>query len=1676
MKVAAALVTALAAGTAGAQQYTISTLAGGGPENVTATAASLRNPSAVAVDGSGNVYIAAGVFANKVYKVTAATGKMATLAGTGDYGRGSDSVTATNGQLAWPGGITVDTAGTAVYVSDTENNCIRKIVVATGVMTTYAGISGTGGYNGDGILATSAQLNHPMGLALDSSGNLYVADSANHRVRRVAASGGITTLAGTGTAGYNGDGINAATAKLSLPTGVAVDASGNVFVAEAAGQRIRRLNATGGLIVTVAGTGVSGNNWDGGALIAMLNMPRAVAVDSSGNLYIAEAGNHRIRKVVGVAITTVAGNTATAGYSGDGGAAASAMLNFPTDVKVDGSGALYVVDSLNLRVRKITSGTINTISGNGTQFFSGDGDVAATGALNGPSATARDSAGNVYIADTYNHRIRMVATGTGTLSAIAGTGTAGFSGDGTSATAATLNSPGGIAIDGSNNIYIADTNNHRIRKISSGVITTVAGTGTAGYSGDGGAATAATLNYPAAVALDSAGTTLYIADTYNHRVRKIVSGTISTVAGTGTAGYNGDGIAPALAQLRYPHGVATDTGGALYIADTLNHRVRKVSGGAISTVAGNGNAGFGGDGSAATAAQVNYPAGLSVDASSNLYIADSANHRIRRVSAGGTISTAAGSGTPGFAGDGAAATSAQLSFPGGVLADSTGNLYISDGGNQRVRYATLAGGSITEADTVIDVEPAGSTVIVDGTSYTVPHVFDWAPASVHTIQAVPPPTSPAGTRYGFSHWSDGGAISHSVNAAATSTNLSAAFDTQVLIATTVSPAAGGAIAITPASGDSYYTAGSTVQATATPASGYTLANFSGVASGTTSPLNFTVHASGTLTANFTAAAGASDSASVTISASPSSASAVVDGVAYALPKTFTWTAGSAHTIQAVAPASPPANTRYVFSQWSDLGAQSHSITPAAGSSTYTASFVTEVLIATAVSPVGAGGVTLSPAAADGYYATGTPVQATAAANAGYVFQNFSGLLSGSTPRGSFTAATPGSVTATFTVSSTTPGSFSPIRVNAGGAAYLDAAGNVWAADSGASAGMGLVTASNIAATADPFLYQSAHANGSSPFAYQWSVPNGNYVVRLRFAETVPAQAGRRVLGISINGTSVANSFDVVAQAGSANAALDRVYPVTVTGGQISIALSPVSGAGPLISAIEVLPAGEPYVAIQPSVAFAVASQTVSFTATSSGATAYSITPQAGSISAAGVYTAPSAISAVQNVLVTGSSGSATARATITLLPDAWKSEDLGYPNDPGGFSMSNGSYAVKGSGDIGGSADDFRYAWQPLNGDGMITARIAAAAGDTLPLRTGVMIRQSAAADAPMAFIALWNGNTPMFETRSVASAPIATQYGPTAFSWLRVTRKGNVFTAYVSPDGVAWYAVGSPVTIAMSAQVLAGLAVSTGYAGAVQAVFDQVSVEGSPTAIWINQSQSAVAAGQQATFTATVTGATNTGVTWSIVPASAGSINAATGAYTAPSSLSAATPSVTVKATSAADPARSSSVVVALGSAFQPIRINAGGGTLSTVDGVFWGADMGASGGTIVSTTATIQGAATPALYQTQRTHTGTFSYTFYVPNGTYSVKLKFAEIGYSVTAGQRVFNVGINGVAALSNFDIAAQAGGAFKAFEQTSATTVSNGRILITFNPVTGSPAVNAIEITQTGSSLVAGPVVR
>lgn len=672
-------------------QYTIRTIAGGGPSNVLAAAIGLNSPIGVAVSPSdGNVYVVS-YSLSRVFKIDA-QGKIFPVAGTVFGYYSGDNGPATDASLRYPAGIAFDQAGN-LFIADSGNNRVRRVDALSGVITTYAG----GGTGGDGSVASAAALNGPAGLALDGAGNLYIAEKVGNKVRRVAGDTKmISTIAGTGQYSYSGDGGHGTLATLRYPAGVAVDVQGNVYIADSENHRIRRVSIQNGVITTFAGTGTRGYSGDGGAATAAsLNEPSGVGMDNQGNVWIADSGNSRVRRVSisDGSIATIAGG-GTGGVN-DGGPANGARLQYPRAIATDALNRLYIADESGHRLRKVAGLTatsiITTLAGNGTFTADGGGDglLATEAWFAAPTRMARDAAGNIYIADATDHRVRRIAAGTGVVSTFAGTGDPGATGDNSAATGAKLNAPSGLAFDTAGNLYISDTGNHKIRKVAAGtgIITTYAGS-TFGYAGDGGPATLAKLYSPRGVAVDPEGN-LYIADASNHRVRKVAAGTgvITTFAGNGTANTTGDGGSASTAAVRDPHDIAFDATGNVYIASFTAGLVRfvQVSTGIISTYAGNSNVSFA-DNVLATQSRLNFVSGLAVDSAGNLFIADQGQERIRRVDAATRIiTTIAGIGESGLTGDNGFASGARFRNVTGLLLTGGGELLVADSGNQRVR-------------------------------------------------------------------------------------------------------------------------------------------------------------------------------------------------------------------------------------------------------------------------------------------------------------------------------------------------------------------------------------------------------------------------------------------------------------------------------------------------------------------------------------------------------------------------------------------------------------------------------------------------------------------------------------------------------------------------------------------------------------------------------------------------------------------------------------------------------------------------------------------------------------------------------------------------------------------------------------------------------------------------------
>lgn len=657
------------------------------------------------------------------------------------------------------------------------------------------------------LIATAAggatgTLNFPGAMATDSNGNLYIADTFNHQLQvlnlqpgsiTVAGvsipSNGMAVIAGSGVAGFNGDNQNAGNAQLNFPSGVALDPGDHIFIADSLNHRVRRIDRVSGFITTVAGSGLAGKLGNNNlATSAELDTPRSIAFDGATppNLFISDTGNNVIRVVNrqsttqtfpqtgGVAVAPnfmafFAGNANLQGGQGDGAAAGGCRLNEPWGMAFDSNGHLYIAANKNHAVRVINmstanvsilgvtigAGDIDTVAGsNGQQGSMGDAGAATSARMRNPKGIALSAAGDLYVADSGNDRVRVCNAGgsslvlnvtiaPGNIDTIAGGGASPGpnDGDGAAAILARCSAPEGLVVDGSGNAIVADTGLNRIRFVNTtAASTTPAGvTVAAGNIGTlaGTVTTGVTLLEPAG--LVRTGTLLFIADRSAHRVLQLdlSTGVLTAVAGTGTAGFSGDNAAAAGAQLDQPRALALDGAGNLYIADWNNNRIRvinrtassqsilntTVGAGHIATVAGGGALG---DGNAATSADITDSPGIAIDASGNLLIAHAAGNRIRTVGASsGTITTLAGNSTAGFA-EGGATGSARFTTPTAIALDGAGNLLVVDEGNHAVRFVNLSGATVTVYPSA--QAPATAISVLNG--------------DVATIAGDPPATGP----------------------------------------------------------------------------------------------------------------------------------------------------------------------------------------------------------------------------------------------------------------------------------------------------------------------------------------------------------------------------------------------------------------------------------------------------------------------------------------------------------------------------------------------------------------------------------------------------------------------------------------------------------------------------------------------------------------------------------------------------------------------------------------------------------------------------------------------------------------------------------------------------------------------------------------------------------------------
>lgn len=586
-----------------------------------------------------------------------------------------------------PNSLAVDSNGT-VYVADTGNNTIRKLVFS-GTNSTVSTLAGTVGVTGltDGT-GVSAQFNTPSGIAVDGNGIVYVADSGNYTIRKITPEGVVTTFAGIPGQSGNSDGPGAL---FGCPMGIAVDGNGTVYVADSFNHTIRKITS-GGSVTTLAGCPNVMGSRDGTGSSASFNTPGGVTVDASGTVFVADTLNHTIRKITpDGTVTTLAGTPGQ--YGSIDGTGNRTQFNTPSALVVDGAGSLYVADTYNDTIRKVSpAGVVTTVSGSAstTGFTDGAGSAAL---YNFPAGIAIDSNGNVYVADTGNHTIRKEIWSVVTTVA----GSAPQPGHNGSGIYGFLNSPTQSTLDASGNLYVADTGNQVIIKCTGTGNSLVAGqmlkTGTTDAAGS-----SAAFNYPQGIAIDS-GTNLYVSDSWNHTIRKISvvsgSGAVTTICGSPANQGSADGSG-ANAMFNSPIGIAVDSGTNLYVADTYNNTIRKLSfsGSAwkATTIAGTSGVTGTTDGSGSLFSQ---PNGVAVDGNGTVYVADTLNHTIRTLTLSGSTWTAQTiAGTPAVSGtaDGDGG-SAQFNHPTQLTFDPKGNLFVVDTGNSSVRMLTKTGGN-----------------------------------------------------------------------------------------------------------------------------------------------------------------------------------------------------------------------------------------------------------------------------------------------------------------------------------------------------------------------------------------------------------------------------------------------------------------------------------------------------------------------------------------------------------------------------------------------------------------------------------------------------------------------------------------------------------------------------------------------------------------------------------------------------------------------------------------------------------------------------------------------------------------------------------------------------------------------------------------------------------------------
>ena len=591
---------------------------------------------------------------------------------------GSTDGGARTARFSEPRGVAMDEAGN-IYVADSYNQTIRRIN-SLGEVTTLAGLAGhSGSTNGQG---SAARFNNPHGLAVDAAGNIYVADTGNQLVRKITPSGVVTTLAGSVAGRGTADGVGDA-ARFTSPDGVAVDAAGQVYVVDTLNFTVRKITPAG-VVTTLAGLAGQRGNADGTGSVARFSTPGGVAVDRKGNIYVADSFNDAIRKITPAGeVTTLAGRV-NGGSNDDEGRAAG--FSNPAGVAVDDSGDVFVADTSNGAIRKISpNGSVTTLAGS-TPSGSADG-VGRAAKFHLPYGVAVDKSGHLYVSDDGNNTIRKIAPD-GTVTTWAGLAGGSGHADGTG-TVARFHYPSGVALDSTGNLFVADCLSHTIRKISpEGVVSTWAGmaeTADKGGSEDG-TPSIARFKQPRGVAVDTSGN-VYVADAGNSTIRKITPAReVTTLAGT--AGNHGlaDGTGSA-AKFNHPWGLVVDGLGNVYVADTDNHTIRKITPeGVVTSFAGSPRIIRSSHGNEKLS-EFYVPRGVTVDGSGNVFVADFTT--VHKITPDGVVTTLAGSAHQRGSADGMG-SAARFQFACGLALDAAGNIFVTDTSNHTIRKGTLS--------------------------------------------------------------------------------------------------------------------------------------------------------------------------------------------------------------------------------------------------------------------------------------------------------------------------------------------------------------------------------------------------------------------------------------------------------------------------------------------------------------------------------------------------------------------------------------------------------------------------------------------------------------------------------------------------------------------------------------------------------------------------------------------------------------------------------------------------------------------------------------------------------------------------------------------------------------------------------------------------------------------------